>query len=218
MRRPHIPAQPSHHQPDLVTPALQCHWAAWWATTFTWCRSASSAWPPACTNGWRCAARHLRCAWLALAAELWMADAGRYLGTRAFSVRLMQLCIASSSTTGSLPPNPYDYSGAQAGRPCVRLPSGRGRHRHRRPAQRAQVPGARAGYTAAGELLGPALPAVHDPVHFSRLNRFPPIFWCVQEGYDLGDLPGEAGSLEGLGEAIVTALKMQDDQRAIAGG
>lgn len=42
-------------------------------------------------------------------------------------------------------------------------------------------------------------------------------FVDLQEGYDLGDLPGEAGSLEGLGEAIVTALKMQDDQRAITG-
>lgn len=58
---------------------------------------------------------------------------------------------------------------------------------------------------------------------FSRFESFPSnqkgiTGGFVQEGYDLGDLPGEAGSLEGLGEAIVTALKMQDDQRAIAGG
>lgn len=34
----------------------------------------------------------------------------------------------------------------------------------------------------------------------------------------MGDLPGEAGTLEGIGEAIVTALKQQEDQRAISGG
>ena len=43
-----------------------------------------------------------------------------------------------------------------------------------------------------------------------------PLPWVyhLQDGYDLGDLTDD---LQGAGEAIVAALTLQDDQRAIAG-
>lgn len=55
-------------------------------------------------------------------------------------------------------------------------------------------------------VLGPTPPSHSAPTP-TRLH---------QEGYDLGDV--KADHLDGLGEAVVTALKAQEDQRAIAGG
>lgn len=58
----------------------------------------------------------------------------------------------------------------------------------------------------------------HRPV-LQTTNRSPHTPFLLhpkrQEGYNLGDVRGE--NLEGIGEAIVTALTVQDDQRAIAG-